>query len=218
MTLPCMDPHQSVGASGDRPSGEDATRHDAILVAAETSVGRSGAELLGLLYDELRSLARARLARIPVGQTLQPTALVHEAWMRISDRRPEGWAGRAQFFHAAARAMRDILVEDARRKGAVKRGGDRRRIGLTAAAGETPILDPVSDDVAELAEAIDRLSVDHPRASEVTMLRYFAGLTTEEAALVMDASPSTVERAWRFARAWLRRELGADPDGGDDDG
>lgn len=193
----------------------DETRHEAIALAVEDTEPQASNELLSLLYEELRSLARVRLGRIPPGQTLQPTALVHEVWMRIADRRPDGWDGRAHFFHAAARAMRDILVEDARRKAATKRGGDRRRIGLADAAELVPAGPDTEDglpdeDIGVVSAAIDRLSAEHPRAAEVTMLRYFAGLTKEETARVLDTSPSTVVRSWRLARAWLHRELDAE--------
>ncbi len=162
-------------------------------------------QLLALVYEELRSLARARMREIPPGQTLQPTALVHEVWVRIEGKRPEGWASRAEFFYAAARAMRDILVEDARRKGSLKRGGDRRRIVLDP--GSDLAIEPPSEDVVALDEAISVLARDYPDAARVVSLRYFAGLTVDEVAEVMQISGSSVERAWRFARAWLRARL-----------
>ncbi|MFI4854198.1 MAG: ECF-type sigma factor [Phycisphaerales bacterium JB065] len=159
-------------------------------------------ELLPVVYAELRHLARSRMRQIPPGQTLDPTALVHEAWVRISHRKPDGWSGRAEFFHAAARAMRDILVEDARRKGSLKRGGDRRRLAL--ADHLKMAIEPPSEDLLALDEAIADLAGSHPEAARVTNLRYFVGLTTEEVAAVEGVSVSTVERLWRFARAWLK--------------
>jgi len=167
-------------------------------------------DLLAAVYEELRRLAAHRIERIPPGQTLQATALVHEAWVRIRDRRPEGWSGRAEFFHAAARAMRDILVEDARRKAGPKRGGDRVRLVLDDVAGigvEAP-----REDLLALDDALGALEVEHPDEARVVALRYFAGLTVGEVAEVTEASVSTVERRWRLARAWLRRRLDA---GGD---
>jgi len=177
-------------------------------VLESLSRGDAGARdrLLPLVYEELRVLARARMREVPPGQTLEPTALVHEAWVRIADRRPDGWANRAEFFHAAARAMRDIIVEDARRKGSLKRGGDRRRVVLDE-VWELAVESP-TDDVVALDEAISILSEEHPSAAEVVNLRFFAGLTVDEVAAVRGASASTVEREWRFARAWLRGKLG----------
>ena len=171
-------------------------------------------ELLPAVYGELRRLAHARMRQIPPGQTLDPTALVHEAWVRISDRRPDGWSGRAEFFHAAARAMRDILVEDARRKGSIKRGGGRKRLVFSeqdAITIETP-----SDEVLALDESIAALADAPPDAARVVSLRYFTGLTIQEVAEIEGVSVSTVERSWRFARAWLRDHLGTDstPNGG----
>lgn len=183
-------------------SAENLTR-----VMDSLSRGEDGAadRLLPLVYEELRILARSRMREIPPGQTLQPTALVHEAWVRIADRRPEGWANRAEFFFAAARAMRDILVEDARRKGSLKRGGDRRRVVLDESSDLA--IEPPTDDVLALDEAISLLAAEHPEAAKVVNLRYFAGLTMEEVAAIRGVSVSTVERLWRFARAWLRSQL-----------
>lgn len=195
-------------AAGEAPA--PGTPDAAAITRVLDAVGRGEAEaardLLPLVYDELRRLAAARLERIPPGQTLQPTALVHEVWMRIGERKPDGWAGRAEFFHAAARSMRDILVEDARRKAGPKRGGDRRRVVLDEDSGlalETP-----REDVLALDEALVRLEAEHPDAARITSLRYFAGLTVSEVAEVTGASVSTVERQWRLAKAWLRRALG----------
>jgi RNA polymerase sigma factor (TIGR02999 family) len=152
------------------------------------------------------------MRQIPPGQTLDPTALVHEAWVRISGRRPEGWSGRAEFFHAAARAMRDILVEDARRKGSLKRGGDRQRVVLNEQQAFS--IEAPSDDVIALDESIALLSEAYPDAGRVVSLRYFTGLTIQEVAEVEGVSVSTVERSWRFARAWLRDHLkGGSADG-----
>lgn len=199
------------GRAATEPSGNDPGPAAITRVLDAVGRGDAGASsaLLPLVYDELRHLAVARMGRIPPGQTLQPTALVHEAWMRVAGRRPEGWAGRAEFFHAAARSMRDILVEDARRKAGPKRGGDRKRLVLDEDSGLA--IEPPDGDVLALDEALRRLEAEHPEPARVVGLRYFAGLTVEEVADVQDVSVSTVERHWRLARAWLRRALG-EPD------
>lgn len=206
-----MEPDRS--SEGDRAS-DAADAGDAVARAMEAAAaGETGAaeQLLPLVYDQLRALASARMRRIPPGQTLQPTALVHEAWARIADRRPEGWANRAEFFHAAARAMRDIIVEDARRKDTVRHGGRWRRVRLDADA-ELAIAPPGSD-VLDLDDALARLAAAHPDAARVVDLRYFVGLTAEEVAEITGVSVSTVERLWRFARAWLREAIERDEQG-----
>lgn len=206
----------SGAGSGSKPGGDPPSGHGAaitrVLLAMNEGDERAASDLLPLVYDELRRLARARMAHAAPGQTLQPTALVHEAWMRIADRRPEGWDGRGHFFHAAARAMRDILVESARRRGALKRGGDRQRVALEHANEALAIepdlpADAPAGELLHVDAALTRLEAEHPRAAEVVLLRYFAGLTTAETAAAMDTSPSTVERSWRLARAWLHRDL-----------
>lgn len=168
----------------------------------------AAAELLPLVYDELRRLAAARLRRLPPGQTLQPTALVHEAFVELVGRGDPGWDGRGHFFGAAAQAMRDILVDQARRKAARKRGGDLVRDeldegGLAAALGTPPV------DVLALTAALDRLRADHPRPAAVAMLKLFAGADDVDVAAAHDVTVRTVERDWRFARAYLARELAA---------
>ena len=179
----------------------DLTRHDA-------------SELLPLVYQELRSLAAARLRNLPPGQTLQPTALVHDVYIRLVGDRDPGWNGRAHFFGAAAMAMRNILVDQARRKGAVKHGGSRRRVELFESADGSGhfTFDPA--EVLALDQAMSTLEREFPRHARVVALRYFAGLSIEQVADLMDLGLSTVKRDWRFARAWLRRELLADPDAG----
>ncbi len=163
----------------------------------------AAAELIGLLYKELRALAEARLRQLPPGQTLQPTALVHEAFLRLAGHETD-WDGRAHFFGAAARAMREILIEHARRKASLKRGGDRRRVDASAlvVAMEAP-----AEDMLALDEALGRLERDNPEGHELVMLRFFAGLTLEEAAAAMNVSLSTAKRKWRFVQTRLHREL-----------
>jgi RNA polymerase sigma factor (TIGR02999 family) len=167
------------------------------------------AELLPVVYEELRRLAATLAGRLPPGQTLQPTALVHEAYLRLVGEQDPGWHGRRHFFGAAARAMRDILIEQARRKGTHKHGGDARRVELTEGLA---ILEPPADDLLAVDEAIQKLQAEKPQLAEIAMLRYFAGLSVDETAAVLGMSASTLAREWRFARAWLVRRLGA-PEG-----
>lgn len=167
-------------------------------------------ELLPLLYAELRSLAGAQMARLRPGQTLQPTALVHEAYLELVGDRDPGWNGRGHFFGAAARAMREILVDHARARAADKRGGgvEPLRLDTTgfdevgAPGGALPL-----DDVLAIDRAIERLEAEHPRPAELVVLRYFGGLTMEEAASALEISLRTAEREWRFARALLADAL-----------
>lgn len=182
-----------------------------LLNQAATGDPTAAEQILPLVYDELRRLAAARLSKIPPGQTLQATALVHEAYLRIAHEpagQPGGghWSGRGHFFFAAARAMRDILVEDARKKASYKRGGHRQRIEFqeSGLAIEGP-----SEDVLAVDEALKKLDAEDPEQAQLVMLRYFSGLTTEETAEVLGISTATVERRWRFVRAWLRQQLEA---------
>jgi len=160
--------------------------------------------LLPLVYEELRRLARARLRSLPPGQTLQPTALVHEAYLRVIGDEDPGWDCRGHFFAAAARAMRNILVEQARRKGRAKHGRGRNRVGLERAE---PSIGPVPDDVLAVHEAVARLEHDDPRKGEIVNLRYFARLSIDETAAALGISNATVRREWRYIRTWLEREL-----------
>ncbi len=162
-------------------------------------------ELLPLVYEDLRALARARMAREKPGQTLQATELVHEAWLRVLKQGDPGWNGRAHFFGAAARAIRRILVEQARRKARLKHGGGRERIEMAEA--EIAIDGPHADLLA-VEEALHRLEEQDERKGRIVELRYFAGLTVEETARTLGVSIGTVEREWRFIRAWLLEELG----------
>jgi RNA polymerase sigma factor (TIGR02999 family) len=161
-------------------------------------------ELLPLVYDELRKLAAQKMARESPGQTLQATALVHEAWLRLGgDRQPE-WRNRAHFFAAAAEAMRRILIENARRKKAARHGGRGERVDLDSldlAAGME------DDQLLALHEALDRLAAHDAAKAELVKLRFFAGLTMEQAAKVLGISERTAKRHWAYARAWLYREI-----------
>ena len=164
-------------------------------------------ELLPLVYEELRTLARSRLRRESPGQTLQPTALVHEAYLRLVGTNDPGWDGRRHFFAAAARAMRQILVERARRKSSVKHGGGRHRVSGDDLA---LAIEPPSDEILAIDEAVKRLEADDPRKGQIVNLRYFAQLSTAETAAALDVSAATVRREWRYIRVWLAAQLTRD--------
>ncbi len=176
-----------------------------ILALAEKGDSAAAEQLLPLVYEELRKLAAARMAQEAPGQTLQATALVHEAYLRLVGQQPTSpWDGRAHFFAAAAEAMRRILVDRARRHQSAKRGGDRGREILDEAALVST--DP-PDDVLALDEALSRFETVDPRAAELVKLRYFAGLTIPEAAQSLGVAPRTADDIWAYARAWLFRAL-----------
>jgi RNA polymerase sigma factor (TIGR02999 family) len=175
----------------------DVTR---ILSAVERGDPRAAEQLLPLVYEELRRLAAQKLAGEKPGQTLQATALVHEAYLRLVDvEQAQHWNSRGHFFAAAAEAMRRILVDDARRKRRPKHGGGRQRVALDEAL---PSADP-GDDLLAIDEALDRLAAEEPVKAELVKLRYFAGLSLEEAAACLGISPATAKRYWAVARAWL---------------
>jgi RNA polymerase sigma factor (TIGR02999 family) len=180
-----------------------------ILAAAQAGDRQAAADLLPLVYDELRQLAARRLAAEAPGLTLQPTALVNEAYLRLVG--DQTFDGRGHFFAAAAEAMRRILVEAARRKRSPKHGGGRRRIELDEAHR---VLES-SDDLLVLDDALGRLAAEDPTAADVVKLRLFAGLSVEEAADALGLARATGYRHWTFARAWLRCELGDEPPAGD---
>jgi RNA polymerase sigma factor (TIGR02999 family) len=194
--------------SGDDPDRQ--TRVSRTLEAASRAEPEAAAELLPLVYEELLALARSRMRRLPPGHTLQPTALVHEAYLKLAGERDPGWDGRRHFFGAAARAMRQILVDQARAKMSAKRGGDRQRLRLTIAVDHAPIFEAPVADVLSLDEALSRLEREDERKAQVVMLRYFVGMPSERIAETLDVSLATVERDWRFAKAWLLREMGAE--------
>lgn len=184
-----------------------------ILSAIERGDPSAAAELLPLVYDELRKLAADKLAQEQPGQTLQATALVHEAYLRlVGDGASRRWDHRGHFFAAAAKAMRRILVDVARRKRRERHGGDRNRIDLDVAQ---PVAPEPREDLVALDAALTKLAVEDPQAAQLVELRHFAGLTVAEAAKALDISPRTVDRLWVYARAWLHRELigtAAEPD------
>lgn len=163
----------------------------------------AAADLIPLVYDELRRLARARLAREPAGQTLQPTALVNEAFLRLVGTHDPGWNSRGHFFAAAALAMRRILVEQARRKARIRHGGEHKRVDLN----DVDLGIEAPEDVIGIDEALARLEAADPRKGQIVNLRYFAGLTEQEVADTLGVSLSTVEREWRYCRRWLYTQL-----------
>jgi RNA polymerase sigma factor (TIGR02999 family) len=175
-----------------------------ILNAIERGDGRAIDELLPAVYQELRQLAARRLSREKPGQTLQATALVHEAYLRLVGEENQPWKGKTHFFAAAAEAMRRILIENARRKHRLKRGGDERRVDMDEA--EIAIEGP-SQDLLALDEALGRLEATDKIKADLVKLRYFGGLTIEQAAEVLEISPTTAKRHWTYARAWLYKAI-----------
>ena len=181
----------------------DVTR---ILSAIEHGDPGAAAQLLPLVYAELRQLAAQKLAHEKPGQTLQATALVHEAYLRLVDtEKAQSWNSRGHFFAAAAEAMRRILVEQARRKKALRRGG--RAVGQVLREDDR-VSAPVSDEVLDLDEALRKFEAVDRQAAQVVKLRIFAGMTIEESAQALGVSTRTADRSWSYARAWLSRELG----------
>jgi RNA polymerase sigma factor (TIGR02999 family) len=166
---------------------------------------RPAAELLPILYAELRRLAAVLTGRLPHGQTLQPTALVHEAYLRLVRDEESGWEGRRHFFGAAAKAMREILIEQARHKRSLKQGGQVQRVEL---AEGLAWIEPPAGDFLALDEAIQQLQAEDAQLAEIVQLRYYAGLSVQETANVVGVSVSTLMREWRYARAWLASRLG----------
>jgi RNA polymerase sigma factor (TIGR02999 family) len=176
-----------------------------LLRAAQAGDAGAAERLLAAVYEELHQLARARMAHLPPGQTLQPTALVHDAYLRLTDKSDVSWESRRHFFFAAARAMRDILVEQARRKARPVRGGGWRRRELDEACA---VLEPPAENVLAVHEALDELEKQDPVKAQIVLLRYFSGLTTAETAEVLGLAERTLDRQWRYIRAWLLDRLG----------
>jgi RNA polymerase sigma factor (TIGR02999 family) len=176
-----------------------------LLRAAQAGDAAAAERLLAVVYEQLHGLARARMAQLPPGQTLQPTALVHEAYLRLTDKSDVAWESRQHFFFAAARAMRDILVEQARRKAGPERGGGRHRRELDEACA---VLEPPADNVLAVHEALDELEKQDPLNAQIVLLRYFSGMTTAETAEVLGLAERTLDRKWRYIRAWLLKRLG----------
>jgi RNA polymerase sigma factor (TIGR02999 family) len=179
-----------------------------VLAAIEGGDPHAAEQLLPLVYEELRKLAAVRLAAEPAGQTLTATALVHEAYLRLVGGTPaQDWNGRGHFFAAAAEAMRRILVNRARDKGRLKRGGRRRRLDLEGLSDSAAA--PAAD-LLDLDDALGRLAAAYPQCAELVKLRFFAGLTLDEAAAALGLARRTADRQWAFARAWLFDALGGD--------
>ena len=178
----------------------DVTR---LLDAVAADDPKAAVELLPLVYDELRKLAAARMAAERPDHTLQPTALVHEVYLRlVGGDHPRNWHGRGHFFAAAAEAMRRILIENARGKARARHGGEMKRVALLDVPADAP-----PEDLLALDEALSRLAARDPARAELVQLRFFGGLTVPEAAAVLGISVSTAERHWTFARTWLFAEL-----------
>jgi RNA polymerase sigma factor (TIGR02999 family) len=175
-----------------------------ILNAIERGDAKATDELLPLVYEELRLLAAQKLSHEPPGQTLQATALVHEAYLRLVGDQPQGWNSRGHFFAAAAEAMRRILVERARRRQSAKRGRSLQKVALDEAV--LPV-DDAREDILALDEALAKLAQEDDKLAEVVKLRYFAGLTLSQIAELLGVTRRTVDRHWALGRAWLYREM-----------
>lgn len=172
-----------------------------ILVAMDAGQPQAAEQLLPLVYEELRKLAAARIAQERTGQTLQATALVHEAWLRLAGSNKDCWRGQAHFFGAAAEAMRRVLIDKARQKSALKRGVDLRMDELHESAIESTA---PTEEVLAVHEALDALASEDATAAAVVKLRYFVGMTIAEIAVALEISPRSADRHWSFARAWLK--------------
>lgn len=177
-----------------------------ILVAIEQGDVKAADDLLPLVYEELRLLAAQRLSQERPGQTLQATALVHEAYLRLVGSEDQSWDNKGHYFKAAAEAMRRILIENARRKKSTKHGGDRQKIDLNEAVLTVGDRVP-SETIIALDEALEKLSMKDKIKADVVKLRYFAGLTSEQTAEILKISPTTAKRYWIYSRAWLLREI-----------
>ena len=175
-------------------------------------------QLLAQVYDQLRAIARARIARERAGHSLQATELVHEAFLKLQKHPSLMHADRARFFHAAAEAMRQILIDHARSKGRIKRGGGMKRTMADVADVAELAEEPDADQILALDEAIRRLETEEPQAAQVLKLRFFTGLSVAETAELMGLSQRTVKREWQYARAWMFREIGDDEHAAKSDG
>jgi RNA polymerase sigma factor (TIGR02999 family) len=188
-------------------SGEAETRVTQLLGAIRAGDPAARDELLPVVYEELRSLARGRMAAEAPGHTLQTTALVHEAYLRLLGQGDASWENRRHFYGAASEAMRRILVEHARRRQTRKRGGDRRRVDLEMIGG---VFDAEPADTLSLDKSLEELKQRDGRMYDIAMLRHFCGLTNEETARALDISPRTVRREWGYARLWRRKAMRGD--------
>ncbi len=191
--------------SNEAPTTPGAANNQVTRVLERVRCGELSAasELLPLVYDELRRLAAAKMAHERPGQTLQPTALVHEAWLRLVGNEKQKWNGRAHFFGAAAEAMRRVLIENARRKAAARHGGGQARVDINQIQIATTAPD---DELLAVSDALEKLAAHDSQMAELVKLRYFVGLTTEQSAEVLGISVRTAERWWSYSRAWLYQE------------
>ena len=187
--------------SDSEPNANEVTR---ILSAIRNGNAQAAKELLPLVYDELRRLAAFKLAHETPGQTLQATALVHEAWLRLGGQENQAWNGRSHFFGAAAEAMRRILIDNARRKRALRHGGGQQRMDVQEMEIAAEVKD---DDLLEVDAALERFAAQDQQKAELVKLRYFTGLTINEAAEILGVSAPTAKRWWAYARAWLHKEI-----------
>jgi RNA polymerase sigma factor (TIGR02999 family) len=192
----------AVGSAGSR--AEQMSDATVMLAAIGAGDPQAAEQLLVLVYDELRRLAASKLAHESAGQTLQPTALVHEAWLRLVGDQMRSFKGREHFFRASAEAMRRILIDRARRKHAQRHGGGYQRVDFEGFDLAAP---PAEDQLLAVNEALDKFAAEHPVQADLVKLRYFAGMTNEEASEVMGISVSTVKNYWTFSRAWLLNEI-----------
>lgn len=182
-----------------------------ILQSMESAESSAAEELLPLVYEELRKLAAARMANESPNQTLQPTALVHEAWLRLTGNEDVKWQGRAHFFAAAAEAMRRILIDNARRKHALRHGGGKQRVDIE----EVEIAAIAKDEeLLDMNEALEKFVALDPQKAELVKLRYFVGLTIDESAQILGISVPTAKRWWAYSRAWLYRQIQTDASDG----
>lgn len=175
-----------------------------MLAAIQAGDSKAAEQLLGIVYDELRRLAASKLALEAPGQTLQPTALVHEAWLRLVGGRPGSFKDRNHFFRASAEAMRRILIDRARKKHSLRHGGGFERVNFEGFDLAAPAAD---DELLAVNEALEKFTLKHPLQAELVKLRYFAGLSNEQAAQILGISISTAKNYWTFSRAWLLKEI-----------
>ena len=192
--------------SASPPEGNTMSDATVMLAAIQAGDSKAAEELLALVYDELRRLAASKLAYEAPGQTLQPTALVHEAWLRLVGERIPSFKDREHFFRASAEAMRRILIDRARRKLTKRHGGGYHRVDFE---GLDPAAPAVDDQLLVVNDALDKFALEHPVQAELVKLRYFAGLTNEEVSEVLGISVSTAKNYWTFSRAWLLNEIEA---------
>ena len=200
-------PHETANmklSGTERTTSVQAHEVTQILNAAHNGDAKAAEELLPLLYQELRQIAAGKMAGEAAGHTLQPTALVHETWLRLVGGNQQAWPSRAYFFAAAAEAMRRILVEHARRRQSLKRGGEFEREELTESL---LVLNAPPDELLAVNDALEKLAAEDKAAAELVKLRYFVGMTMEETASALDMAPRSAERLWSYARAWLQREI-----------